>query len=74
MFTLGFKTERQKMILGKDKNEIDELKRLKKLRTLVISEIQMYKNNDESEDMTISDLEEWLNEIENNITRLINKD
>lgn len=44
-----------------------ELKRLEKLRKLVITEIDNTKADDDSLDMTIIDLEEWLQEIEQEI-------
>ena len=47
----------------------NNLLELKKLRKLVIKDIQNLNQVEESED-AICELEEWLNEIENNIVRL----
>ena len=58
------------MILEKDKHMIDELKRLERLRKLVASEIQMPEYNNESDDMTIYDFEEWLQEIDAEILEM----
>ena len=43
---------------------IEEIERLLKLKKLVSTEKQFAEYNDESDDMTITDLEEWLAEID----------
>ena len=61
------------MIKEKDINIIDELERLIKLKSLVITERQLAENNDELDDMTITDLEEWLKEIDVELSNIQNK-
>lgn len=73
MFNLSFEKENCKMIVDKDKNIIGELSRLIKLRTLVNSEIILAEHNDEPDDMTITDLEEWLVEIDTELSECRNK-
>ncbi|MFH0865798.1 MAG: hypothetical protein V1904_06365 [Bacteroidota bacterium] len=53
-----------------DKHINNELKRLRKLRMLVISEIDKSKTSDDTVDMTIIELEEWLQEINDEIEKL----
>jgi len=48
----------------------NELERLRKLRILVISEKQLAERNDEPDDMTITDLEDWLKEIDSELAKL----
>jgi len=46
-----------------------ELKRLIKLKKLVATEIKEVEQNDNDLDMTIVDLEEWLRDIDSEISR-----
>jgi hypothetical protein len=57
------------MFMEKEEHRKIELKRLIKLKNLVATEIKEIEQNDSDLDMTISDLEEWLKEIETEITR-----
>jgi hypothetical protein len=62
------------MILEKEEQLVDELERLIKLRTLVTTEKQLAENNcDEPDDMTITDLEEWLTEIDTELASIRNE-
>ena len=61
------------MIKEKDIHIVDELERLIKLKSLVITERQLAENNDELDDMTITDLEEWLKEIDVELSNIQNK-
>ena len=58
------------MILGKDKNMIKHLKWLKTLRKLVISDMQKMKPNDETACLDIFEFEEWLHEIDAEISMI----
>ncbi|MFH0865799.1 MAG: hypothetical protein V1904_06370 [Bacteroidota bacterium] len=61
------------MILEKDVNLINDLKRLSKLKELMSSDIHMAENNDEPDGMTIDDLEEWLKEINSELSEFRKK-
>jgi hypothetical protein len=58
------------MIIEKNKHITEELERLQKLRTLVACEKKLAEHNDEPDGMTITDLEEWLKEIDNEIAKI----
>jgi len=64
------------MILEKNKNitKEKELERLRKLRTLVAFDKKLAEHNDEPDDMTITDLEEWLKEIDKELKTNKNKE
>jgi len=63
------------MTSAKDEQIINELKRLIKLRTLVIYEKKLAELYDKTpEDMTITDLEEWLKEIDKDLETIKNKE
>jgi hypothetical protein len=58
------------MTLEKNKHMTDELERLRKLRTLVAFDKKLAEHNNEPDDMTITDLEEWLKEIESELAKI----
>ncbi len=58
------------MFMEKETHIMKELNRLKKLKKLVIEEIHKSEQDGEVLDMTIVDLEEWLQEIDAEILKL----
>lgn len=59
-----------KMYMEKEIYREKDLKRLRKMRSNVESEIKNIENDNDSVDMTIVDLEEWLQEINDEIEKL----
>lgn len=57
------------MYMEKEEHIMIELKRLIKLKKLVATEIKEVEQNDNDLDMTIVDLEEWLRDIDSEISR-----
>jgi hypothetical protein len=55
--------------MEKEEHIMIELKRLIKLKKLVATEIKEVEQNDNDLDMTIVDLEEWLRDIDSEISR-----
>jgi len=63
------------MTSEKDEEIFIEIERLIKLRTLVIYDMQLAERYDKlPEDMTITDLEEWLTEIDTELKMIKNKE
>ena len=52
------------MLEEKEKYILDELERLVELKSIVTIEKHLAEKDNESDDMTITDLEEWLIEID----------
>jgi hypothetical protein len=59
-----------KMTPEKNKNMVKDRKWLKKLRELVVLDIQKIELKSEATDMTIIDFEEWLQEIDAEIAKI----
>jgi hypothetical protein len=70
MLTLDYISNCTKMFMEKDIYKEKDLKRLRKMRGVVESEIKNIENDNDSVDMTIVDLEEWLQEIDADIEKL----
>ena len=49
----------------------DELKRLKKMRKLIVSEIENYGQDDISFEMSVIDLQDWLQETDAEISKML---
>lgn len=61
------------MFMGKDMYIMKELRRLRKIKNLIASEIKELEQNKEVDDMTIYDLEEWMQETELEISKILSQ-
>jgi hypothetical protein len=61
---------KEKSKMEKEVNVTMDIRKLKKLRKLVFLEIERYEENDANADMTITDLEYWLEELDGEISKL----
>ena len=59
--------------MGKDMYIMKELRRLRKIKNLIASEIKELEQNKEVDDMTIYDLEEWMQETELEISKILSQ-